>query len=117
MPSGPALDSVLKLCQRRDLFLHAYQHPSAYRTSNALDREMQCMDRYLSNHQYFHGHLSSSELGIRAWALLHNFRPYGPRSTKKLNFTSPAHRLNGSVYHQSWLHNLFISASMAGFRS
>ena len=117
MSPGPALDSVLKLCQRRDLFLHAYQHPSAYRTSNALDREMQCMDRYLSNHQYFHGHLSSAELGIRAWALLHNFRPYCPRSAKKLNFTSPAHRLNGSVYHQSWLHNLFISSSMAGFRT
>jgi len=29
---------------------------------------------------------------------------------------SPAHKLNGFVYHDSWLQNLLVSASMGGHR-
>ena len=119
LPDGPPLDAVLKLCRRQDQFLTAYDYPSAYRTSTMLDRQMDLMNRYLFSTKYFHGHLSSAEDGVRAWALLHNFQPYCPRSkaSAQFNFISPAHRLNGFVYHPCWLQNLLVSASMAGYRA
>jgi len=33
------------------------------------------MDHRLFDTQYFHGTLQQAELGIRAWALIHNFAP------------------------------------------
>lgn len=64
--------------------------------------------------RYFHGHLASAELGIRAWALPHNFSPYGSRSAQRERFISPVHRLNGMVYRDNWLENLLVSASLGG---
>jgi hypothetical protein len=80
LPEGTALAAILKLCAKAPQFLLAYEHPSAYRTSNMLDRHMNPMNRYLDSCQYYHGHLISAEYGIRAWALLHNFWPYCPRA-------------------------------------
>ena len=79
-----------------------------------IDRHMEPMDRWLFSSRFFHGHLSSAERQVRAWALFHNFWPYSPRSKVSKNFQSPAHKLNGSVYHSNWLHNLLISTSIAG---
>ncbi|HFE37889.1 MAG TPA: hypothetical protein ENK06_05655 [Gammaproteobacteria bacterium] len=81
-----------------------------------VDRHMNAMDRYLDSCQYYHGHLMSAEYSVRAWALLHNYWPYCPRSKVADEFQSPAHKLNGRVYHDNWLHNLLISASMGGYR-
>ena len=78
---------------------------------------MEPMDRYLASTRYFHGHLQSAEDGIRAWALMHNFQPYCPRSKASKQHISPAHKLNGSVYHDNWLENLLVSASMGGVPS
>jgi hypothetical protein len=117
LPPGPALQAVLKLCHRQDQFLLAYDYPTAYRTSTILDRQIDLMNRYLFSTKYFHGHLTSAEDGLRAWALLHNFQPYCPRAKVAAKFISPAHRLNGFVYHPCWLQNLFVSASMAGYRT
>jgi hypothetical protein len=118
LPDGPALDSVLKLCLNSDSFAIAYDLPNAHRTSNMVDRHMGFMDRYLFAGHFFHGHLMTAEYRIRAWALIHNFRPFCPRSQPyKDDFQSRSHRLNGFVYHQHWLHNLLISGSMAGFRA
>ena len=116
LPAGTALDAVLKLCGKAPSFLLAYDYPSAYRTSNMIDRHMEPMDRYLYSCKYFHGHLLSAEYGIRAWALLHNYWPYSPRAKVTAQYQSPAHKLNGRVYHDNWLHNLLISASMGGYR-
>jgi len=116
LPPGPPLEAVLKLCAKAPLFALAYDHPGAYRTSNMLDRHMQPMARSFANAQYFHGHLMSAELRVRAWALLHNFLPYGPRVGKTNPYQSPAHQLNGRVYHEDWLQNLLVSASMGGWR-
>ena len=116
LPAGTALDAVLKLCGKAPSFLLAYDYPSAYRTSNMIDRHMEPMDRYLYSCKYFHGHLLSTEYGIRAWALLHNYWPYSPRAKVTAQYQSPAHKLNGRVYHDNWLHNLLISASMGGYR-
>lgn len=76
---------------------------------------MQPMARSFANAQYFHGHLMRAELRGRAWALLHNFLPYGPRVSKTNPYQSPAHQFNGRVYHEDWLQNLLVSASMGGW--
>ena len=115
LPDGPIFEAVLKLCCRFDEFSPAYSFSGSHRTSNMVDRHMDAMNRYLFAGHYFHGHLASAEMRIRAWALIHNFRPYCPRSQQA--FSSRAHKLNGSVYHHHWLHNLLISSSMAGFRA
>ena len=116
LPAGPGLDAVLKLCARAPEFTKAYAYPTAHRTSNMLDRLMDHMDRFFYQARYFHGHLMTAEYTVRAGALLGNFLPYCPRAAVAAQYQSPAHKLNGFVYHQNWLHNLLISASMGGFR-
>jgi len=44
-----------------------------------------------------------------------NFAPYNPRTVEKLHgFKSPSERLNKFRYHDNWLHNLYVSASLGG---
>ena len=114
LPAGAGLEAVLKLCARAPQFGQAYDHPAAHRTSNMLDRRMDHMDRRFYNAHYFHGHLMTAEYAVRAEALLVNFLPYCPRAAVAEQYRSPAHKLNGSVYHDNWLYNLLISASMGG---
>ena len=109
--SGIALEAVNKLSNKSAVFAKWYQHPTARRTSNMVDRHMEPMDRHLNSTKYFHGHLISAEKSIRAWALLHNFSPYCQRSYTSKQWQSPAHKLNGAVYHDNWLHNLLVSTS------
>jgi hypothetical protein len=116
LPAGAGLDAVLKLCARTAEFSKAYAYPTAHRTSNMLDRRMDHMDRRFYIAHYFHGHLMTMESAVRAGALLANFQPYCPRVAATNPYRSPAHQLNGFVYHDNWLHNLLISASMGGYR-
>ena len=116
IPPGPGLDAILKLCARAPEFIKAYEYPTAHRTSNMLDRLMNHMDRLFYTARYFHGHLMTAEYSVRAGALLDNFLPYCPRATVAARYQSPAHKLNGFVYHENWLHNLLVSASMGGYR-
>lgn len=112
--TGYVLEAVRKLCAKVDRFVLAYDHPQAHRTSNMLDRHMNSMARWLDSARFFHGHWTSAERSIRAWALLHDFGHYCPRTKTSLTYSSPAHKLNGFVYHANWLHNLMISTSMSG---
>jgi hypothetical protein len=112
--TGSALQSVQKLCAKANLFVLAFEHPTAYRTSNMIDRHMQPMDRWLFHIQSFHGHLPSAEKAVRAWAIFHNFWEYCPRANIRKKFRAPAHKLNGFVYHDNWLHNLLVATSIAG---
>lgn len=105
-------DAITKVCSRAHEYAIAYDHPRCLRTSNMLDRLMQKMDRYLFMMRYFHGHLDSAELSIRAWALAQNFLPYCSRTAHYKSFSSPVHQLNKSTYHDNWLQNLLISASL-----
>jgi len=114
LPAGAGLAAVLKLCARAPQFVLAYDHPTAHRTSNMLDRRMDHMDRRFYTAHYFHGHLMTAEYAVRAQALLVNFLPYCPRAAVAKQYHSPAHKLNGFVYHDDWLHNLLISASLGG---
>ena len=111
-------EKVLDLCDKRSLFAKAYDHPKSHRTSNMLDRLMRMMDRHLFNMQYFHGNITSAETSMRANALIFNFCPSCPQTIKKHDGKiSPAERLNGFRYHDNWLQNLLLSASLAGWRS
>jgi len=112
--AGTALDAVEKLCGKADLFSLTFDYPQAYRTSNMIDRHMIPLDRWLFAARYFHGNWTSAEYQIRSWVLFHDFMPYCPRAKIRDSFISPAHKLNGFVYHDNWLHNLLISTSCAG---
>jgi hypothetical protein len=114
--TGYAIEAIDKLCQRADQYCLAFDHPTAYRTSNMLDRHMGLMARWLAGGRYFHGNLQVADLRTRAWALLHNFRPYCPRSKVSKQYQSPAHKLNGFVYRENWLENLLVASSNQGFR-
>ena len=114
-------DSVLKPIKklRKNItkYSEAYKHPGCHRTSNMIDRLMQGMKRHLYNMGYFHGSRSSAERNIRGWALIKNFAPQNPATVKKHGgLQSPAEQLNGRRYHDCWLQNLLISASLGGFR-
>jgi hypothetical protein len=106
-----------KLWAKAESYAAAYDHPGCHRTSNAVDRPMNRLCRLMYAGRGLHGHQGSSELRLRGWALLQNFRPYAPRGKCPRAFDSPAHRLNGRRYHEHWLHNLMASTSMMGFRN
>lgn len=111
-------DKIKKLYGNLASFSIAYDFPDAHRTSNMIDRLMQRLDRFLFSTQYFHGNISSANKSIRAWALIHNFAPSNPYTVLKYDgLKSPAERLNEFCYHDNWLHNLLISASLGGYRS
>jgi hypothetical protein len=111
------LEQVQKLCGRSREYGQAYAHPGGHRTSNMLDRVMRAMNRYFDDGQHLHGSERACAQHCRAWALLHNFRPWHP-AIRRANGgrASPAERLNGHHYHDNWLHNLLVSASLAGVR-
>jgi hypothetical protein len=112
------VDPIKKLRRNIAAYRVAYEHPKAHRTSNMVDRLMQRMDRHLYSTQYFHGSMDAAQLSIRGWTLINNFAPFNPRTVNMLNgFKSPAERINQFRYHNNWLHNLYISASLGGYRS
>jgi hypothetical protein len=112
---GKALD---KIVQKIGDYAGAYKLTNPYRTSNMVDRQMKQLDRLLFKRQYFHGHLQTLENKIRAWALIHNFHPFVPRTQRyKSEFQlSRVQQLNGFVYHKNWLKNLIIAGSLNGSR-
>jgi hypothetical protein len=115
--TGVVRDKVVDLCGKRDRFSIAYQHPGGHRTSNMLDRLMRGMNRYFDHGQHLHGSPQACRLHSRAWALLGNFTPWHPATVREnQGWRCPAERLNRHRYHDSWLQNLLISASLGGYR-
>jgi hypothetical protein len=111
------LEQVRKLCGRAREYGRAYAHPGGHRTSNMLDRVMRAMNRYFDDGQHLHGAAAACGRHGRAWALLHNFRPWHPAVVRvNSGYESPAVRLNQHRYHDNWLQNLLVSASLAGYR-
>lgn len=111
------LEQVNKLCGRSGEYGLAYRHPGGHRTSNMLDRLMRSMRRYFESCQHLHGSTQACWLHVRAWALLHNFRPWGPEAVRdNEGWYSPAERFNRHRYHDDWLQNLLASASLGGYR-
>ena len=115
--TGVVLENVLDLCRKGRRFAVAYRHPGGHRTSTMLDRQMRGMNRYFDQGQHLHGSLPACRLHCRAWALLGNFAPWHPATTRaNKGWRCPAERLNRHRYHDSWLQNLLVSASLAGYR-
>ena len=110
-------EMLTKLWNKTESYVVAYDRPGCHRTSNAVDRPMNRLCRLMYASRGLHGHQSSSELRLRGWALLLNFRPYAPQSNQPRTHDSPVHRLNGKRYHEHWLHNLMASTSLMGFRN
>ena len=114
---GIVLEKVLDLCRKRKRFLVAYRHPDGHRTSNMLDRLMRGMNRYFDHGQHLHGSHEACRRHCRTWALMENFTPWHPATAREnQGWRSPAERLNKHRYHDSWLQNLLISASLGGYR-
>ncbi len=111
--TGILQQTIFKMHNKVERFVLAYDHPLAHRTSTMLDRQVDALSRCLDSARFFHGHAASAGRMVRAWALLHNFRPYCPRAKIGMQFHSPFHHLNGFVYHDNWLHNLLIASSLA----
>lgn len=115
--SGEILERTARLCSRAGEYGLAYAHQGGHRTSAMLDRVMRGMNGYFTGCQHLHGSEEATSLHARAWALLYNFAPWGPEARRDNDgWRSPAERLNRHRYHDNWLHNLFVSASLAGFR-
>ncbi len=109
-------EMAAKLWKRSNEYEVAYAHPGCRRTSNTVDRPMNRMHRLVYAGRGLHGHQASSQRRLRGWALLLNFRPFAKRSGQVREHQSPAHRLNGKRYSDSWLQNLQASASLMGRR-
>jgi hypothetical protein len=115
--SGPIQEALEKLWGRTEEYVESYSHPGCHRTSNAVDRPMNALYRSLYADRTLHGHLATAESRLRGWALLRNFRPFEPQTRRRTGYQSASHRLNKMKYHDNWLHNLYISASLGGFRA
>ena len=96
-----------------------FDSASAHRTSNMVDRLMRAMKKHAYNSQMFHSkNIDRTTDNFRAFALLYNFAPSCPSVWKEnSSLKSPAARINNFVYHENWLHNLYVSASLGGFRN
>jgi len=110
-------DAVAKLWRRANEYAVSYSHPGCHRTSNQVDRLMNRLKRFLYASRGLHGHQAASELRLRGWALLQNFRHFAPRGNQPRRYRSPAHRLNRKEYHSHWLHNLQLSTSLMGYKN
>ena len=108
--SASVQSMTAKIWKRAKQYRQAYQHEGCYRTSNQVDRLMNRLTRNMYAARGLHGHQTTSELRLRGWALLNNFRPFAKRAGTKREFDSPAHRINKKKYHNNWLQNLMISA-------
>ena len=114
---GSLAQMVEKMARHREDFTPAYDCPQAARTTNAVDRVHNHLDRTLYAMQYCHGHQASARLAVRAWALQWNFHPYSPRLRQAQPArSSPFADLNGFHYHSNWLQNLLVASSMGGLR-
>ena len=110
---------VDKLTALSGRYAEAYDHPGCHRTSNMVDRLMNLLDRAVHRGRRLHGHLMSAEYRLRGWSLLLNFRPFSARhrSRSEVIWPSAAARVNQKTYHDNWLHNLYVSASLGGCRT
>jgi hypothetical protein len=115
--SGPIQEALEKLWSRTEEYVRSYSHPACHRTSNSVDRPMNALYRSLYADRTLHGHLATAESRLRGWALLRNFRPFEPQTRRRTGYQSATHRLNKAKYHDNWLHNLYISASLGGFKA
>jgi hypothetical protein len=94
---------TLDVCAKRAQGMPSYAPVYAHRTSNLVDRLLQCLDRACCHGPYCHGTLESAESRGRALGLLWNFGPSSPETVKKYaGQACPAERLHGKRYADNW---------------
>ena len=110
-------EMLTKLWNKTEFNVVAYSHQGCHRTSNAVDRPMKpgCAQLNQRN-RGLHGHQGSSELRLRGWALLLNFRPYAngatnPAPTQVPPIDSTANAIMNIGYR------IMASTSLMGFRN
>jgi hypothetical protein len=114
---GSVAETIAKMARHRADFTPAYDCPQAARTTNAVDRVHDQLDRVLYTMRSCHGQQASARVAVRAWAMPWNFHPYGPRLRHDQPArSSPFADLNGFHYHPNWLQNLLVASSMGGLR-
>jgi hypothetical protein len=106
-----------RLKHKSSVFQRAYDFPGANRTSNAVDRPMNYLERCLFSMQYFHGSWPAAVEAARAMALLWNFHPFCRKTQQQTGWLAPFEQLNGFRYHDDWFRNFLIAASLNGRRS
>jgi len=95
-PDSARKTPTLDLCDKRAPCSQSYDHGSAHRTSNRVDRLMKFLDRACFHGQYVHGTCEAAESRGRALALRGNFCPSSPSTVSKYHGQAcPAERLNG----------------------
>jgi hypothetical protein len=110
-----AREKLLKLKAKAPQLSITFALPDAARTSNGVDRLINYQDRLLYAMQYFHGTLAVAKQALRAMAMLWNFHPYCRKiQALEPHSRSPFEDLNGFRYHDHWLRNLLIAASLNG---
>ena len=121
LPAQPLLDSVQEklraVCDNADVpSKPAYRHPGCYRTSNGLERLMNYQHRLLWTMQYFHGTPQSAHPSMYGrWRWCGTSIPMGEKTQQKEGrYTSPFERINQFRYHDNWLENMMIAASLRG---
>jgi hypothetical protein len=115
--SGAVAEMTRKLERQRARYVAAYSHPQAHRTTNAVDRLMNYQDRWLYARRYLQGDDPTARLAVRAQALVWNFHPYSVRLRRAApQRHSPFADMNGFQYHDNWLHNLLVAASLGGHK-
>ena len=113
----PSIQSrIQRLKTKSPQFQKAYDFEAAPRTSNAVDRPMNYLDRSLFSMQYFHGSWEAAVQAGRAMALLWNFHPFCRKTQQQTGYLCPFEQLNGFRYHDNWLRNLLIASSLNGRR-
>lgn len=108
---------IERLRQKSKLFQRAYEMEGAPRTSNAVDRPMNYIDRVLFSMQYFHGTWEAANQSARAMAVLWNFHPFCRKAQQNTGCLCPFEQLNGFRYHDNWLRNYLIASSLNGRRA
>jgi len=107
----------LDLCDRLDRRSIAYRRVGGHRLSIMLDRLMWGLNRPFDLGQHLHGSREARRSHCRAWAWSRNFAPRYPAAIREnKRWRCPAEHLNRHRYHDCWLKDPLISASLCGFR-
>ena len=116
--SGVVLETVLNLCAKRSRWSIAYAHPGGPSDEQHGRPGAASDERVLRGRAAPARPAEASRWHCRAWALLWNFSPWSPETTRaNQGWRSPAERLNQHRYHDCWLQNLLVSASLGGYRN
>lgn len=113
---GKVASKIQRMQQNAARFTLAFKHADAHRTSNAVDRAIDHLDRRFYAMRYGHSNCAAFAVLARSIALQYNFHPFGARlraqDPKRLSRFAD---LNGYQYHACWLHNLLIASSRGGY--